>query len=111
MVQYFFSIRLIYINLYTVIVFLILLQKLPCLLCDELSPRVLPGSTVSFSSKFFFFCDRIRLYKSGSRGSILKKVAKNMPDATQLLHKFKGGTSKRVYLILKNDDENGGTDI
>lgn len=72
---------------------------------------MLPGSTVSFSSKFFFFCDRIRLYKSGSRGSILKKVAKNMPDATQLLHKFKGGTSKRVYLILKNDDENGGTDI
>ncbi|CAH3147370.1 unnamed protein product [Porites lobata] len=50
---------------------------------------------------------RIRLYKSGSRGSILKKVAKNVPDATQLLHKFKGGTSKRVYLILKNDDENG----
>ena len=41
----------------------------------------------------------------------MKKVAKNMPDATQLLHKFKGGTSKRVYLILKNDDENGGTDI
>ena len=59
----------------------------------------------------FSLFDRIRLYKSGSRGSILKKVAKNMPDATQLLHKFKGGTPKRVYLILKNDDENGGTDI
>lgn len=72
---------------------------------------MLPGNTVSFSSKFPFFCDRIRLYKSGSRGSILKKVAKNVPDATQLLHKFKGGTSKRVYLILKNDDENGGIDI
>lgn len=41
----------------------------------------------------------------------MKKVAKNVPDATQLLQKFKGGTSKRVYLILKNDDENGGTDI
>ncbi|XP_067040375.1 uncharacterized protein [Acropora muricata] len=50
---------------------------------------------------------RIRLYKSGSRGSLLKKVAKNFPDATQLLQKFKGGTSKRVYIILKNDNENG----
>ncbi|XP_068759472.1 uncharacterized protein [Montipora capricornis] len=50
---------------------------------------------------------RIRLYKSGSRGSILKKVAKSVPDAAQLLQKFKGGTSKRVYIILKNDDENG----
>ena len=57
-----------------------------------------------------FFSDRIRLYKSGSRGSVLKKVTKNVPDATQLLRKFKGGTSRRVYIILKNDDENGGTD-
>ena len=68
---------------------------------------MLPYNTVSFSS-FPFFPDRIRLYKSGSRGSILKKVAKSVPDAAQLLQKFKGGTSKRVYIILKNDDENGG---
>ena len=64
-----------------------------------------------FLLSFSFFYDRIRLYKSGSRGSILKKAAKNMPDAAKLLHKFQGGTSKKVYLILKNDDENGGTDI
>lgn len=71
---------------------------------------MLSRSTISFSS-FLFFLDRIRLYKSGSRGSLLKKVAKNFPDATQLLQKFKGGTSKRVYIILKNDNENGGTNI
>jgi len=52
---------------------------------------------------------RIRLYKSGSRGSVLTRVVKNIPDASTLLHKFSGGSSKRVYILLKSDDENGGT--
>ena len=53
--------------------------------------------------------DRIRLYKSCSRGSVLKRVGKNIPDAPTLLHKFSGGSSKRVDILLKSDDQNGGS--
>lgn len=63
----------------------------------------------SFIVFFPFFSDRIRLYKSDKKGSELKKVAKNIPEAKQLIEKFKGGTSKRVYIILRDDDKNGGT--
>ena len=37
-----------------------------------------------------------------------------MPNASKLLHKFSGGSSKRIYIILKGasgDHEDGGTDI
>lgn len=71
------------------------------------APRERASVTFQLSSLF----GRIRLYKSGSRGSVLKKVAKNMPAASTLLSKFRGGSSKRVYFLLKSDDENGGKEI
>ena len=40
---------------------------------------------------------------------MLKRVGKNIPDASTLLQKFSGTASKRVYILLKSDDENGGT--
>lgn len=49
------------------------------------------------------------LLKSGSRGIVLSRVAKSIPDASTLLHKLSGGSSKRVYILLKNDDKDGGT--
>ena len=32
-----------------------------------------------------------------------------MPGALTLLSKFSGGSSKRVYILLKSDDNNAGT--
>ena len=67
-----------------------------------------PTERASIKLHPFSLFGRIRLYKSGSRGSVLKKVARNIPAASILLSKFSGGSSKRVYILLKSDNENRG---
>lgn len=70
-----------------------------------------PGERASVKFQLSSLFGRIPLYKSGSRGSVLKKVTRNMPATSTLLSTFSGGSSKRVYFLLKSDDQNGGKDI
>lgn len=52
---------------------------------------------------FLLFDFRIRVYKSFSRGSKMKRVFSGIPDAKSIKETFNKPSSKWVYLYLKTD--------
>lgn len=47
----------------------------------------------------YFLC-RIRMQKSGNRGTVLETVFVGLPDGQTILREYRNSTAKKVYLVL-----------
>ena len=108
------------------------LTSIPCIAIPETLNRIRPKTmcgglqpanyTLQFFYRFvwlihiytyicIFLLNRIRVYKSYSKGSRMERVFSGIPDAKSIKETFNKPSSRRVYLYLKPDTPGISSDM